>query len=149
MKILIKLLNMASLNRVTLIGRLGKDPEIRTFSEGVKKASFSIATSEKYRDKNGELKEETQWHNIVAFRMLADRSESYLKKGMQVYIEGKLTSRSYTDKDGVEKRITEIVANNLMILEKRDTSETTEQHTIKEEPPLPEYNDLVADDLPF
>jgi len=142
---------MASLNRVTLIGHLGRDPEIRTFGEGIKKATFSVATTERYKDKTGDWKDETQWHYISAFRILADRAETYLKKGMQVFIEGKLTTRSYTDKDGVEKKITEIVANNFLLLGKRESTDTSSQAVIeKDEVGLPDYNETaVEDDLPF
>ncbi|PWJ36058.1 single-stranded DNA-binding protein [Sediminitomix flava] len=109
---------MAGINKVILIGNLGRDPEIRHFEGGSSVATFSIATSENWQDKSGEWKEETQWHNIVAWRWLAQRAEQYLKKGSRVYIEGKLTNRSY-DKDGQTRYITEVVANNLMLLDPR------------------------------
>jgi len=142
---------MASLNRVTLIGHLGRDPEIRTFSEGVKKATFTMATTERYKDKTGDWKDETQWHNISAFRLLADRAENYLKKGMQVYVEGKLTTRTYTDKDGTEKRFTEIVANSIILLGKREASEAAEHPAAEKDEigGLPDYSQNVEDDLPF
>ena len=100
-----------SVNKVTLIGRLGKDPEARTTQAGMKTVSFSLATSETWNDKaSGERKEKTQWHRIVIFNdRIADVAEKYLKKGSQAYIEGQLESRKFTDKDGQEREITEIV----------------------------------------
>jgi single-strand DNA-binding protein len=98
-------------NKVILIGRLGRDPEARTTQAGMKTVSFSIATSETWNDKaSGERKEKTQWHRIVIFNdRIADVAEKYLKKGSMVYIEGQIESRKYTDKDGQEREITEIV----------------------------------------
>jgi single-strand DNA-binding protein len=110
---------MASVNKVILIGNLGKDPEIRHISEGNAVANFSLATSESYKDKNGEWQENTVWHNIVAWRYLAEKAQR-LKKGNTVYIEGKITNRSYDDKDGVKRYITEIVADTITSLTKRE-----------------------------
>ena len=104
------------LNKVMLIGNLGQDPTVRTLDAGVKVASFTIATSETYKDKEGEKQTKTEWHNIVAWRGLAEVIERFLKKGSQVYIEGKLTHRKYEDKDGVEKYMTEIVCNEMKML---------------------------------
>ncbi|MGB9153148.1 MAG: single-stranded DNA-binding protein, partial [Alphaproteobacteria bacterium] len=100
-----------SVNKVILVGNLGKDPEIRAFQNGGRIASFSIATSENWKDKTtGERKEKTQWHNIsVKNDRLIEVIERYVKKGSKLYIEGQLESRKYTDKDGVEKYITEVV----------------------------------------
>src|ERR1700731_4358394 len=100
-----------SVNKVILIGRLGRDPEARTTQAGMKTVSFSIATSETWNDKaSGERKEKTQWHRIVIFNdRIADVAEKYLKKGSSVYIEGQIESRKYTDKDGQEREVTEIV----------------------------------------
>ena len=100
-----------SVNKVTLIGRLGKDPEARTTQAGAKTVSFSLATSENWNDKaTGERKEKTQWHRVVIFNeRIADVAEKYLKKGGQCYVEGQLESRKFTDKDGAEREITEIV----------------------------------------
>lgn len=109
-----------SLNKVMLIGNAGKDPEIRYIdtnqSNDGKVASFSIATSERYRDKNGEQRENTEWHNVVAYRGLADVVEKYVKKGTQVYVEGKLRTRSWTDQSGTKKYTTEIIADALQLL---------------------------------
>ena len=108
------------LNRVTLIGRLGKDPEVRRLESGAAVAKFSLATSENYKDKDGNKQETTEWHNVVVWRSLAETAEKFLKKGMLIYIEGKLTYREYTDKDNVKKYFTEIVANNFQMLERRE-----------------------------
>ena len=108
------------LNRVTLIGRLGKDPEVRRLETGAAVAKFSLATSETYKDKDGNKVDTTEWHNIVVWRTQAEIAEKYLKKGMLVYVEGKLTYREYTDKDNVKKYFTEIVGNNFQMLERRE-----------------------------
>jgi single-strand DNA-binding protein len=103
-------------NKVQLIGNLGKNPEIRTFDGGRKKATFSMATSESYRNANGEKITETQWHNVVAWGKVAEVAERLLTKGKEVAVEGKLVSRAYTDKEGQKKFITEVVISELMIL---------------------------------
>lgn len=104
-------------NKVILLGRLGKDPEIVDFAEGVKKAAFSLATNEVYYDKKtSEKKEITDWHNVVMWRRQAEVAEKYLNKGDLVYIEGKVRSRSYEDKEGVTKYITEIVVDSFQML---------------------------------
>ncbi len=107
-------------NKVILIGNLGKDPEVRYLENNVAVARFSLATNENYKDKSGEWQKVTEWHDIVVWRYLAERAEKYLKKGMQVYVEGKLTHRKYTDKDGVERYATDVVANTFHILEKKE-----------------------------
>ncbi|MCC7444846.1 MAG: single-stranded DNA-binding protein [Saprospiraceae bacterium] len=107
-------------NKVILIGNLGKDPEIRTLESGSKVASFTLATNESYKDKNNEWQTNTEWHNIVAWSYLADKAERELKKGSSVFVEGKLTYRKYNDKNGVEKYITEIVASSLNSLDKKE-----------------------------
>ncbi|MDY0054490.1 MAG: single-stranded DNA-binding protein [Bacteroidales bacterium] len=106
---------MAGVNKVILIGNLGKDPDIMIF-DGVKKATFSLATSETYKNKEGQKLEQTEWHNIVCWRGLADIAEKFLKKGVQVYIEGRLRYRKWEDKEGRMKHVVEIVADNFMIL---------------------------------
>ena len=108
------------LNRVTLIGRLGKDPEVRRLESGAAVAKFSLATSESYKDKDGNKVETTEWHNVVVWRAQAEIAEKFLKKGMLIYVEGKLTYREYTDKDNVKKYFTEIVANNFQMLERKE-----------------------------
>lgn len=109
--------NMYALkNKVQLIGNLGAAPEVKTLSGGKKMARFSMATNETYRNAKGEKVEETQWHNIVAWGKVAEIAEKYLAKGSEVAIEGKLINRSYTDKDGVKKYITEVQLNELLML---------------------------------
>src|SRR3954464_8480107 len=105
-------------NSVQLIGRLGKDPEVKSFEKSVK-ASFTIATTDSYKNAKGEKVTETQWHNIVIWGKLADVAEKYLEKGAHVVIDGKLTTRNYTDKEGTKKYFTEIVANEMMMLDKK------------------------------
>lgn len=106
-----------SLNKVMLIGNVGKDPEIRYIDNGgAKVASFTLATSERTRDRNGETKENTEWHNIVAWRNTADIVERYVKKGTQLYIEGRLRTRSWDDKSGAKRYTTEIIADSLQLL---------------------------------
>lgn len=103
-------------NKVQLIGHLGNNPEIISLESGKKLAKLSIATNENYKNAQGEKVSETQWHNVIAWNKTADIIEKYLEKGNEVAIEGKLTSRSYEDKDGVKKYITEIVCNELLML---------------------------------
>ncbi len=107
-------------NKVTLIGNLGRDPEVRHFENGSMVAKFPVATNESYRDKNGEWQTNTEWHDVVVWRGLAERAERSLKKGSLVYIEGKLTHRKYTDKDGIDRYVTEVVGNTFRMLEKRE-----------------------------
>lgn len=105
-----------SVNKAILIGNLGKDPELRYTASGTAVASFSIATTERFKNRNGEQQERTEWHNIVAWGNLADICGKYLAKGRQVYIEGRIQSRSYDDRDGNKRYITEIVANEMKML---------------------------------
>lgn len=112
-----------SLNKVMLIGNVGRDPEIRYLdgnNGGTKVATFTLATSERYRDRNGELRENTEWHNIVAWRNSADIAEKFVHKGTQLYIEGRLRTRSYTSQDGSKKYTTEITVDSLQLLGRRD-----------------------------
>lgn len=106
-----------SLNKVMLIGNLGKDPELRYTTSGVAVATFTIATNESWKDQEGNLQERTEWHNIVAWRKLAEICGEWLKKGKKVYIEGRIQTRSYDDKNGVKKYVTEIVADDLIMLD--------------------------------
>ena len=107
---------MASVNKVILVGNLGKDPEVRHLQDGVAVARFPIATSESFKDKNGQKQERTEWHNIVVWRGLADVAEKYLKKGQSVYIEGKIRTSNYQDKEGIQRYSIEIVADNMTML---------------------------------
>jgi len=106
-------------NKVQLIGNLGQDPDVKSIGEDKKVAHISVATNENYRNAKGEKVTETQWHNVVAWGKLADIAEKYLVKGTEVVIEGKLINRNYTDKQGVKKYVTEIQANELLILTKK------------------------------
>ncbi|MBI1184154.1 single-stranded DNA-binding protein [bacterium] len=112
-----------SLNKVMLIGRLGKDPEVRYLDNNVAVARFSMATSEYYKDNTGNRIEKTEWHNIVVWRGLADIASKFLKKGSQVYIEGKLATRSWDDQKGEKRYTTEIVANELQMLDTKPRSD--------------------------
>lgn len=107
-------------NKVTLLGRLGADPEIRHLDSGVMVGRLSLATNDFYKDKEGNFQETTEWHNVVVWRELAERAEKQLKKGALVYIEGKISYRKYTDKDGQERYATDITANTFRNLEKRE-----------------------------
>lgn len=145
---------MAGVNKVILIGNLGRDPEIRTLENGAKVASFSIATTETFKDKEGNRKEQTEWHNIVMWRGLAEVAEKYLKKGTQVYIEGKLRTRNWEDKDGNKRYTTEVIGDTFTILSrKEDSNAQTESNTVAAEPANNGTHQMVsespADDLPF
>lgn len=106
-------------NRVILIGNLGRDPEVRRLENGAVVAKFPIATNENYKDKNGEWQSLTEWHDIIAWRSLAERAETQLKKGTPVYVEGKLTHRTWEDQDGNKRKTTEVVANYFRSLASR------------------------------
>lgn len=146
-----------SVNKVILIGNVGKDPEIRHLDSGVAVATFSLATSETYNAKNGERVTSTEWHNIVLWRGLADVAEKYVKKGMQLYVEGRIRSRTYDDKDGIKRYITEINGDVMRMLGSKDSSSgTTSQNSTNsstQTPPSfsePETDDSGGDeDLPF
>lgn len=114
-------------NKVILIGNLGKDPEVQSFDNN-KKGVFSLATAEHSRDKDGNDVQHTEWHNIVVWRGLAEVAELYLRKGSQVYIEGKLRTRSYEGKDGLKKYITEIQADNMVLLTRREGGNEPNHH---------------------
>ena len=114
-----------SINKVILVGNVGKDPVIRYFDKGVAKVTFPLATSETYTNQQGETITSTEWHNIVLWRALAEVAEKTVKKGSQVYIVGKIKTRSYVDKDGVNKYITEILADALLLLEKKQAPVNT------------------------
>lgn len=116
---------MGSLNKVQLIGRLGKNPELRNLDSGNQVANFTLATSESYKNKKGEKVEETTWHNIVLFGVKAELAEKYLSKGDQAYIEGKLSVRSY-EKDGEKRYVTEVKGDEIVFLGKSGNSESRE-----------------------
>lgn len=105
-----------SLNKVILIGRLGRDPEVRYMPNGEAVCNFSVATSETWNDRNGQRVERTEWHNITMYRRLAEIAGQYLKKGSQVYLEGRIQSRKYQGKDGIERTAYDIIANEMKML---------------------------------
>ena len=149
------------INKVILVGNLGKDPEVQTF-DTYKKAAFSLATTEYSRDREGNEVQHTEWHNIVMWRGLAEIAEQYLRKGSQVYLEGKIRTRSYDGKDGTKKYITEVQADNLVLLGSRreGSNENTSQPQSADpvahpaQPVVPPIIEPLAqqndhDDLPF
>lgn len=141
---------MAGVNKVILVGNLGRDPEVMTFDNGVKKASFSLATSESYKNKEGNRVDQTEWHNIVLWRGLAEVAEKYLHKGSQVYIEGKIKTRSY-EQDGVKKYVTEIFGDNMTMLSRREGGDngTYQKESNTEQTAQEPQNETQNDDLPF
>ena len=120
-----------SINKVILVGHVGKDPVVRYFDKGVAKATFPLATSESYTNQQGEAITSTEWHNVVLWRSLAEVAEKTVKKGTQVYIVGKIKTRSYVDKDGVNKYITEILADTMLTLEKKQPSTGYQTESVK------------------
>ena len=121
-----------SLNKVMLIGNVGRDPNVRYLDgnaggQGSKVATFTLATTERYRDRSGETRENTEWHNIVAWRNSADLAEKFIHKGTQIYVEGRLRTRSYTDQAGVQKYTTEVVADNIQLLGRRQDGDENGQ----------------------
>ncbi len=146
---------MSGVNKVILVGRLGKDPEVRNLENGASVANFTLATSESYKDKTtGEKKETTEWHNIVLWRGLAEIAAKYLHKGDMIYVEGKLRTRSW-EKEGVTRYTTEVVGDNMTMLSTRRDSSTTAEYR----PPSPGQSNPApaesksisdsSDDLPF
>ena len=115
---------MAGVNKVILIGNLGKDPEVRYLDNGVAVANFSLATTENYKNKEGEKVSQTEWHNIVLWRGLAEVAEKWMKKGSSVYVEGKIRTRKWEDKDGNTRYSTEILGDNMTMLGGKPSSET-------------------------
>ena len=150
---------MAGVNKVILLGNLGKDPEIRVIEGGRKVASFSLATTESYKDKDGNKVDNTEWHNVQFWGPQADVIEKYVKKGNPLYVEGKIRSRSYDDKDGIKRYITEIIGQNFSLLggkpsENQGTTTNINHQDVNgiavSEPlnPLSSSNTEI-DDLPF
>ena len=142
-----------SVNKAILLGRVGKDPEVRTAGES-KVASFTLATTEKYKDsKTGEWKENTEWHSIVCWRNTAEIAETYITKGMNLYVEGQLRTRSWDDKDGNKRYVTEIIADVVRLLDKRQETQTAAPAPAPQArpktTPLPTEDDEPSDDLPF
>jgi len=150
-----------SVNKVILVGNVGKDPETRYLEGGTAVCSFSMATSETYRNRDGERVTNTEWHNVVLWRGLAEVAEKYVKKGSQLFIEGKIRTRSWEDKDGNKRYTTEIIADNMQMLGRKpddaggntrtanNTSETEKTDTDKPDQEDPIAGAPVDDDLPF
>lgn len=151
---------MAGVNKVILVGNLGKDPEVRHLDNGRAVANFSVATSETYKNRQGERVTTTEWHNVVLWTPLAEVAEKYLKKGSQVYIEGKLTTRSWDDQEGNKRYTTEVVGREMKMLGSRESntansgssqgagSSPAPSETSSQNPPAPIPED-DTDDLPF
>lgn len=152
------------INKVTLVGRLGKDPEVRHFDNNSSVCNFTVATSESYTDKEGQRIEQTEWHNLAIWKKgLVDVAEKYLKKGHLVYIEGKIRTRSWDDQNGNKRYTTEVVVDLFKMLEKRDTSsgsyespssasprtEDTGSSAVSSKSSDTNSNDEITDDLPF
>ena len=144
------------LNKVILIGRLGKDPETRLMPNGEAVCNFSVATSETWNDRNGQRQERTEWHNVTMYRRLAEIAGQYLKKSSQVYLEGKIQSRKYTDKNGVERTAYDIIVNEMKMLGGGGNDVQQAQSAQAETPTLPSRQAAPAapvedidDDVPF
>ena len=136
---------MAGVNKVILIGNLGKNPEIRYLEGNLAKVKFSLATSERYKDKNGNKVEHTEWHHIVLWGGLAESAEKLLKKGMQIYLEGKIQTRDWNDKQGIKKNITEIIVDSYQLLQKKEITNPSQNQF-----PNAPINDMDnKDSLPF
>lgn len=147
-----------SLNKVILIGRLGRDPETRYMPNGDAVCNFSIATSESWKDQSGQKKERTEWHAITMYRKLAEIAAQYLKKGSQVYIEGRIQSRKYTGKDGIERTAFEIIASEMKMLDSKSsggaeqytpTPQPTPQPVKRQASPQAVPQDEIDDSIPF
>ncbi len=138
---------MSGVNKVILIGNLGKDPEMRSFEGGNMVANFTLATTEVFRDRNGNKVEQTEWHNIAMWGKLAEIAGKILRKGAKVYIEGRIKNRSWEDKEGHKKYITEIVAENFTLLGPRTNSDGGDHHD--DVSTHKQSDQEVNDDLPF
>ena len=137
------------MNKIMLIGRLGKDPELNVTAEGTPITKFSLAVNRYTKTSTGERKEETDWFNIVAWRQLAETCERYLHKGSKIYIEGRLTQRKYTDREGVQRMSVEVIANDMEMLDSKAASSGSESYSVVgagdgNDPFLPDYPDDLS-----
>src|SRR5215471_12758975 len=137
------------LNKIMLIGNLGRDPELNVTAEGTPVTKFSLAVSRNYTTKSGERREETEWFNIVAWEKLAETCERYLHKGSKVYIEGRLTQRKYTDKEGTQRTSVEVIANDMKMLDSKSASSGSDSFSVvgagdNSDPFLPDYPDDLS-----
>lgn len=141
---------MAGVNKVILVGNLGKDPQVRYLDSGVAVANFSLATTENYKNKEGERVSQTEWHNVVLWRGLAEVAEKYLKKGASVYVEGRIRTRKWEDKEGVTRYSTEILGDNMTMLGGKTTSEDlVEGEIVSKDVSQDQNQSSEKDDLPF
>ena len=144
---------MAGVNKVILVGNLGKDPEVRYLDSGVAVANFTLATTENYKNKQGERVSQTEWHNIVLWRGLAEVAEKWLKKGSSIYVEGKIRNRKWEDKDGNTRYNTEVLADNMTMLGSRNSAtelNSNVDNSNNSSEKLLNSNELDnSDDLPF
>ncbi|OFY41530.1 MAG: single-stranded DNA-binding protein [Bacteroidetes bacterium GWF2_40_14] len=138
-----------SLNKVMLIGNVGKDPEIRHLENDSVVASLALATTERYKDKNGEWQEQTEWHNIVCWRALAERVEKYVKKGSQLFVEGRIKTNNWVDKEGQKRYSVEILADSIQLLGKKQESQPAPRTIQQIVAPAESYGEDLPDDLPF
>ncbi len=143
-----------SVNKVILVGNVGKDPEVKHLENDLSLARFPLATSERFKNRNGERTERTEWHNIILWRGLARVAEDYVRKGSQLYIEGKIQTRKYQDKDGNDRYMTEIVGDSMQMLDKKGSGDNAkaapQQSNAAQEPSnAPDYSSQPDDDLPF
>lgn len=138
---------MASVNKVILIGNLGADPELRYTPSGSAVANFNVATTDRWRDKDGQMQERTEWHRVIFWSRQAEIAKEYLRKGSSVYVEGRIQNRSYEDKEGIKRYVTEIVGQRMQLLGGRGGPSETGP---SDAPPAPPNNlDSEDDDLPF
>ena len=140
---------MAGVNKVILVGNLGKDPEVRYLDSGVAVANFSLATTENYKNKQGERVSQTEWHNIVLWRGLAEIAEKWLKKGSSVYIEGKIRARKWEDKDGNTRYTSEILGDNMTMLGGKPIADNVEDVVVESPKDSDNKPSESDDDLPF
>ena len=137
------------LNKIMLIGNLGRDPELNVTAEGTPVTKFSLAVNRTYKSNTGEKKEETEWFNIVAWSKLAETCERFLHKGSKVYIEGRLTQRKYTDREGAQRTSVEVIANDMKMLDSKSASSGSESYSVagvgdSNDPFLPDYPDDLS-----
>lgn len=146
---------MSSLNKIMLIGNLGRDPEIRYTQDGSPVATFSMATSENWTDRNGNRQEHTEWHNVVAWGRLADLCKRYLSKGRQAYVEGRVRTREWNDRDGNKRRTTEVIASQIVLLGSRmqtameESPQAAERIDRSEAEPSVGDGGITDSDIPF
>jgi single-strand DNA-binding protein len=140
---------MSGVNKVILVGRLGQDPDIKYTASGDAVANLSLATSESWKDRQGVKQEKTEWHRVVAFKKLAEIIANFVRKGSQIYIEGKLQTRKWQDQSGQDRYTTEIVASQMQMLDSRNTEPSQEPAQQAAPQPVPPSMDNFDDDIPF